>query len=159
MANFKNTEYFLVTGKQSVPVNVNKTGTISTVGNAVVGVGTLFKTEMHAGSWLVDESQDEVRRVMRVESNTLAYLSDAFTADIAALTTPSVIPKNSMNVRSVSLYIDAALADGEIDGIVLAAGTLIKFEKNSDNKRDKYSFIEPVIVDGTGTSIAVTVLR
>jgi hypothetical protein len=159
MANYKNTDYFAVTGKQSIPENVSKTGTIETIGKAVIGTSTLFKTEIQAGSWIVDESQDELRKVVHVESDTLAYLDNAFTSDIAALTTPSVIPRTSLNIKSISVSISPLLADEEVEGVAFNAGAAMSWAKNGMDNRGIYGFIDPIIVDGTGTVINVAILK
>jgi hypothetical protein len=159
MANYKNTDYYAITGKETIPVSANKTGTIETVGKAVKGDGTLFMTEMQAGSWLIDLAQDEMRKVVRVESDTLAFLDNAFTADLAALTTPSVISRTSLNLKSISVSISPLLADGEIDGVVFNAGAAMAWAKNGMDDRGIYSFVDPVIADGTGTVINVAILK
>ena len=155
----KNTQYYKLTTKTSVPAPANKTGTIETVGVAVKGTGTLFTTEMQVGSWIIDTSQDELRRVIKVESDTLAFISDTFTVNIAAATTPSVIKNEDLNVREIAIAIPLGQADGEIDGTALEAGLPVSFGKNSDTKGNFKSFIHPVIVDASGTEANITILR
>lgn len=160
MANFKNTEYYRITNtKTTVPAPANGTGTIDTDGKSVIGTGTLFLSEMRAGAWLVDTSQDEVRKVLQVESDTLAYLSNAFSSDIAALTTPSIIASDDLNIRGLSVAILSGLTDGEIDGVVFDNGDSVVFGKFSDNKDGFKSFVDPIIVEATGTDVKVTILR
>lgn len=155
--NYKNTKYFIVTGKQTVPANANGTGTIETVGKAVKGTGTAFTTEMPVGSWLVDESQDEIRKVISVTSDTLAYLDAPFTSDIAALTTPSIIEAKDTKAVSIAVAIPAGLAAGEIDGVAFAAGSSISFSKDSRDHSASRDLVDPLIVDGTGTTMQVLI--
>lgn len=157
MANFKNSNYFTVTGKQTVPANANGTGTIETVGKAVKGTGTLFTTEMPVGSWLVDESQDEIRIVTSVTSDTLAYVSNPFTTDIPALTTPSIIAAKDAKAVSIAVAIPAGLAAGEIDGVAFAGGSSIAFSKDSRDHSASRDLVDPLIVDGTGTTMQILI--
>ncbi len=160
MTNFKNDKFYTIADdKQSIPVSASGTGTISTTGKAVKGVGTLFMSELRMGSWLVDLTQNEVRKVIRTESNTLVFLDNAFTVNIAALTTPNIISNTKLNIRQISVSIDPALANGEIDGTVLLAGAALEFGKPSDNSRNSFAFIDPLIADATGTEIQVTILK
>ena len=160
MANYKNTDYYRITNtKTTVPAPANGTGTIETVGDAVKGTGTAFLSEMRAGAWLTKVASDEVRKVLRVESDTLAYLDNGFTVDIAAASTPSIINSIDMNIRGLSVAILSGLADGEIDGTVFDNGDSVVFGKFSDNKDGFKSFVDPIIVDAVGTDVKVTILR
>jgi len=167
MANpSKNTQFYKITAaKETVPASSNKTGTIETVGTSVIGTGTLFESEMQKGSWLVDLTQNEVREVMKVENDTLATLSDAFTLVIAGGTTPNVIKSDDLNIREISVAVPlvdsggASYAFGEIDGVELESGMPIAFGKNSDTKGNFKSFIDPIIANATGTVINVTILK
>ena len=157
----KNDNYYLVTTKTSVPAPANGTGTIGTQGIGIVGTGTKFITnsELQKGSWIVDTAQDEVRIVDRVDSDTVAYLREAFSSDITPGATPSIIHNTSLNVKEISVGIASGGVDGEIDGVVLVAGTSVVFSKSSDSKDGFKSFVDPIIVDGTGTSILVSIIR
>jgi hypothetical protein len=166
MSNTKNTKFYKISDdKQTVPASANKTGTISTQGTAVIGVGTLFKTEMQAGSWLTDLANNELRKVLRVESNVLAYLESAFQADIAALTTPNIVANTSLNIRELSVIIPlvnsagTAYAFGELDGTELESGLPVTFGKASKDNENSFSYIDPIEADATGTVINVTTLK
>ena len=160
MANHKNTIFYSIDNTaETVPASASGTGTLKTVGKGVVGTNTLFKTEMRAGSWLVDLSQNEIRKVVHVASNTEAELDYAFTSDIAAGTTPDIIAYTDLNIKSISVAISSLLAQGEIDGNTLNPGGALTWQKNSSEKTDSRSFVEPIIADATGTVIDVTILR
>lgn len=159
-----------ITDKRIVPYAKNNTGTITTQGIAIVGVGTLFTTEMRKGSFLVKLSANEFREVDRVDSDTLAYLKSAFTADISS-STPSVINQSDARVVEVSVSIPflnsggGQNADGKIcyDG----SGTLKRFpagevytpSKANRDRSGTQDHISPVIVDFTGTEGIITVIR
>lgn len=159
MANFKNTNYLPITAKQTLPTNVAGTGTLSTEGINVVGDGTLFLSEMQVGSWLVDLTQNEIRKVVRVDSDTSAVLDVAFSSDLAALTAVDVIPSSSLGVKAISVGIKSGLADGEIDGEVFSNGYDITFSKDSNQATSQRDLIDPIIVDGTGTTIISIIMR
>lgn len=153
----KNSNYFLITDKRTIPFNQAGTGTLKTVGTTVLGTGTLFATEMPAGSWVVDLTQDEVRRVTRVDSNTRAYLSQEFTVDLAASTAVDLIPRNNDRAVSISVQIPAGSGDGEIDGQVMPEGTSLTFSKDSRSHSGGRDLVDPIIVDATGTEMQILI--
>lgn len=155
--NYKNTIYRLITDKRSVPFNSNGTGTIETVGTAVKGTATLFTTEMPVGSWLTDEAHNEVRKVLDVESDTLAYVGQAFSVDIAAMTTPSIIHAKNAKPVSIALQIPSGQANGTVDGEVFPAGTSISCSKDSRDHSAARDLIDPFIVDATGSQMQILI--
>jgi len=162
MAHIKNDlRYLIANEKQSVPLSAAITGTIATQGLYIVGVGTKFRTqdELQRGCWLVDLSQDTLRRVDMVIDDTHAVLAKAFPVDIVAGTTPDVIANSQLDVKQISYSIDSALTDGEIDGVPLIAGNAETFGKTGNSVRDVFGFVDPVIADATGTVITVNILR
>lgn len=159
MANYKNTQYYLITDKRTIPFNSNKTGTISTSGKWVIGVGTSFSTEMPMGSWLVDESQNEIRYVEAVDSDTKALLSQPFTIDISGGTTPSVISRKDAAVVSIALSCPStASANPTIDGVSFPKGTTISFSKDSRDRSGKRDLVDPIILDASSTVTGVSVM-
>lgn len=158
MANSTNTNPYKVTSKVTIPAAANGTGTIVTQGKAIVGTSTLFKAggELRRGCWIVDIAADEMRQVDSVESDTLAYLTEAFSSDITS-STPSIISTVDLNNRTISFGILSGLADGEVNGMVFDNGTSFVFTKEGDTKGNFKSFQDPVIVDGTGTTITITI--
>lgn len=148
----KQDNYYLITDKQSIPSNVAGTGTISTHGLAIVGTGTAFQTELLAGSYLVVESAWEIRRVVRVDSDTLAFLEVAFTTDIVA-TAPSIISKAKANPVEIDLKTsDVILLDNS------SFTGILNISKSSRDRSSRRDLLEPVMVDATGGSLAVNVL-
>lgn len=156
MAHSKNTVFYTTTVKQSVPLNSNGTGTITTAGKAVVGVGTLFKTEMPAGSWLVSESQDQVRQVIRVDSDTEAYIQEAFSSDLGSAA-PSIIHSEDAKCVSIAVSNPSGGAAGEIDGYVFAAGSSVAWSKDSRTTSSIRDLVDPIIVDASGTTFQILI--
>jgi hypothetical protein len=159
MANYKNTVYNLITDKRTIPYNAAGTGTIETAGNWVIGTGTLFTTEMPRGSWLVDESQNEIRYVESVESDTKAYISQPFSIDITAGATPSIIHAKDTNVVSIALSCPSgASADPTVDGVTFPKGNTVSFSKDSREKSGKRDLVDPIILDASATVTGVLVM-
>lgn len=148
--------YEVITDKRSIPFNESGTGTIATFGLAVVGTGTAFLTEMQAGSYLVDLTQWEFRRVIRVDSDTQAYLSEAFTSNIAAGTTPEIIKKQFASPSEVSIKIPSSEPDGLLDNKTFS-GILTK-SKSSLDRSSQWDRIGPWIVDATGTEMRINII-
>lgn len=146
--------YAVISDKRSIPFNSNGTGTIATHGIAIVGTGTLFTTEMRAGSYLVDLASNEVRRVYRVDSDTLAFLEVAFTVDIVAGATPEIIANHQCKVKEVELVTAGACF---IDGAAFT-GTK-KIDKLGNEKSGRPDLIEPFIVDASATTMSVTIVN
>lgn len=162
MAHIKNdTRYLITNTKQSVPLSSNMTGTIATSGLYIVGVGTKFRTqdELQRGGWLVDLTQNTIRKIDSVLDDTHAVLEKAFPIDITAGTTPNVIANSQLDIKKLSYYIDAGLTDGAVDGVVLNAGTVETFEKTGDVTRDVFGFVDPIVADAAGTIITINILR
>ena len=136
----------VVTDKRSIPSNTNGTGTVVTHGIAIVGTSTLFTTEMPAGSYLVDETNWEVRKVVRVDSDTLAFLEFPFTNDLASAA-PSIISR----VKAKAIEINLVKVSGVVllDNVALTGP--LKLQRNG-------KLVRPVIVDATGGSLEYDVM-
>lgn len=160
MTNFTNTVPYKVTAKDTVPASVNGTGTIVTAGKGIVGTGTKFKSlgELQAGSYIVSLAADEIRLVLEIESDTFARLSQPFTSDLTSAT-PVIIRKRDLNIKTLSVGILSGASDGEINGSVLSNGTSEVFTKEGNSRSRKRDFVDPIIIDGTGTSITVSLNR
>lgn len=163
--NYTNNDYDVITDKRSIPYSSAGTGTISTLGTGVVGAGTAFRSEAPAGSWFVDLSQNELRKVKTVESDTVIYLEQAFSSDIAALTTPQIIHQKLTNVFEISVIIplvDAsgtANAFGKINNKTFPSGLPYELSKAGRDENSQRDFIDPIIVDATSTTMLVSTLE
>ena len=79
-----------VTGVNGYPTKgvvtgtTTKTGTFSTNGLIVIGVGSLFGTEVQRGDWLYSTTNNEVRQVVSIYDTLGAGLSKAFTNNESA---------------------------------------------------------------------------
>jgi hypothetical protein len=157
MANIKNTFFDSITDKRSIPYNSTGTGTIETIGNNLRGAGTLFKTELKVGSWIVSLTQDEVRKVISIESDTAATLQAGFTVDIAAASALVYCPPS--RYVEISVVIPPGLAAGEIDGKALPAGVPVGWGKGSRERSATRDLVDPIIVDAADTTMLIQTLE
>tara|TARA_R110002126_G_scaffold217897_2_gene363682 strand:+ start:400 stop:888 length:489 start_codon:yes stop_codon:yes gene_type:complete len=157
--NYKNTKFSVITGKQTVPASTPATGTIDTSGITVIGTGTEFLSEMMAGSWIYSSTLGEIRKVVRVDSDLVAYIDKAFGSDLASIAL-FIIPESDTHIVTMTLI--ATGGTPTIDGIAYGGAltsipviTLTKEGRSTSSTRD---FIDPVIVDATGGSMTVITL-
>lgn len=158
--NYKNTKFSVLTGKQTVPASISATGTIVTSGITVTGTGTKFLSQMMAGSWIFSTTQNEIRKVVRVDSDLVAYIDKPFGSNVAS-TALLIIPESDTHIVTMTLI--ATSGTPTIDGIAYGGAltsipviTLTKEGRSTSSTRD---FIDPVIVDATGGSMTVITLR
>ncbi len=145
--------YDTITDKRSLPFNSAGTGTIVTHGVAIVGTGTLFNTELQAGSYLVSLSQNECRRVYRQDNNTTAFLEFPFTSDLSSAA-PQIISHIQMKVKEISMdTADNCFIDGK------AFTGILTLPKGGNSRSSRADLLEPVIVDATGGSMQVEILN
>ena len=145
--------YANITDKRSVPFNSAATGTVTTHGIAIIGVGTAFLTEMPAGSYVVDLTNYEIRKVYRVDSDTLAFMEVALTNDIAGGSTLQIIHKYQTGVKSI--YLETT-GSAKIDNAAFTGTkTLTKSGAGRSSLRD---LVAPIIVDATNTTMQVTIV-
>lgn len=160
MANNKNSNYkYVDNDKITVPFNETATGTASTNGIRIDGVATLFQTELQPGSWVVDLANNEIRQVVRVASDTVAYLSEAFSFDLA-LGSFEIIKKKNCGVVSISVQVlSSAASDITIDGETFPKGSSMTFSKDSRDTNKSKDFIDPIILDATGSTAMLLIMK
>lgn len=167
MNTVNNPYYLLDNTKACIPANEAGTGTIETVKNGIIGTGTSFKTELANGAWLVDLTNNEVRKVIQVESDTYAILDSPFTADIGAGTSLDYVPGWKTNrIREASIVIPVYQQDNTTENAwgVLITNSVEDFPpglprtvcKSSHDGGSPVAMIHPVIFDATDTQLAVT---
>lgn len=159
--NYKNSNYkYLSNEIVSAPLSSVGTGTVSSDDKALIGVGTLFTTEIPKGSWVIDFANNELRQVDRVESDTLAYLTEAFSTDLAALSQLDKIHSMDCNAVSISVQVlSSAAADITIDGEIFPKGASITFSKDSRDRSGKRDLVDPIIIDATGSTAMLLIME
>lgn len=156
MANFKNSGYEAITTLRTVPQNTTRTGTIATVGKSVIGTGTTFGTDVKVGEWICKLGATEIRRITSIANSTNAEIDQPFTVDIPAASALDVAPDSHLVEIS---FVNSGAAAALIDGISVAVNEYGGWGKNSRERESNRDFIDPVIVDGTGTTIKFLTLR
>ncbi len=154
--NYKNSIYKSITEKSTIPFNVTGTGVAITNGIGVVGTGTKFKSEMPAGSWIVDLANDELRRVVKCESDTEAYLDYSFSTDLSSGAL-EIVPQKSTSICVLS--IEAVDGDCFIDGETFPEGKIVTGSKDGRDGNSLKDFIDPFIIDPDGNSMLIFMLR
>lgn len=157
MANFKNNSSEVISTIRTVPQNVTKTGTIQTVGTQVVGTGTLFGTEVKVNDWIYVAAQIEIRKIIKITDATTAIIDFPFTIDLAPASALVVVPTPT-NIVEIA-YVNTGAVSGSIDGITVAPNEYGGWGKNSRERESNRDFIDPIIVNGTGTTIKVLTLK
>lgn len=118
-------------GFHSVPAYSVKTGTVVTVnandGLAVIGTGTLFLTEYNVGDWLPSKLNTEVRRINSITSNTLMWIDEKFTVQLAG-----EAAKNTPHSRWTEITLQPQTGStGTINNAAFLAAHQYKFKKEN----------------------------
>lgn len=148
MSNFKNSITSSSTGHDTFPASATKTGTITvpTTNTTVIGVGTLFTTELQVGGWICDIAHDEIRQITAIKSDTQLAIDHVFTNALAAAALKYVGPSDSVELSVVFA------ATGKVDGVSFPGNVGIAFSKASRDRSGQRDFVDPIIVDATGTT-------
>ncbi len=135
---------FSSTTKGTIPPSPTGTGTITTVGVSLFGIGTLFFDELAPGFKIYDPGQDEVREVLAVINNNEAELKTAFTIDIS---TPIAFRRiDAGQLRSYDVQ--------NLTGTIGILGDDADFLGNSSTMFDNNDY-DTVTFDATGTKFKV----
>lgn len=143
-----------VSTKTCIPSPLTLTGTISSVGTLVTGVGTLFTTEVQEKNrthfalkytHIYDPNQNVARPIDYVLNDTSLLLKKAFPANMTSQAIQ--VPDASVEYSEVSVL--SIGASGIIDGVTMATGSVINMNT------ERQGSLDPVAIDGTGTSLQV----
>lgn len=156
--NYTKNQVYQLTTLTSVPAPTTGTGTIETAGKVVIGTGTLFSTELPAGSFVLSLAAGELRKVVKVNSNTSAILDYAFSAPIAALSTLYFIPEDKTHIAEISAIAATGAGAFDINGVVWPEAVEYKASKANRERMSGVDFVDPIIVDGTGSTVKVSLI-
>lgn len=154
--NYSNNFYGVISDKRSIPFNTALTGTISTDNIFVIGVGTKFKTELPAGSWLLDLANWELRRVSSVEDDLKVILDHPFTSNIATLTVGQAIHVDRANAIEISMEVTASNPPAQLFGVSFTG--ILTLSKSSSTRSAQNDRVDPQIVDASGTEMRISFL-
>lgn len=157
--NYKNSSTISITGSvQTVPAFVAPSGDTITVSadepKMVVGTGTTFLADLKIGSWILDLSNKEVRKVVRIISDTVCEIDYAFSNAVSGATFRYIPPSR---YKGINVYFSAT---GSIDGVATVADQNYPFQKGSSGLKSSASsdFIAPLVIDpGAGTATVTTI--
>ncbi len=157
------TIFLLDNVKATAPLNEVGTGTIATIKLGIIGSGTLFKSELKVGSYIIDFTNNQMKRVVEVTSDTTAILESAFGTDLAPSSQMDYIPAWKTNVREIAAIVPVYKQDnttaniwGKMDNIDTPPGIGVNFSKAQRDRSSGSDVVVPVIMDATGTQIFVT---
>jgi len=151
----KNSRYLALAAKESLPLSALKTGTISSAGNIITGVGTAFKSEVRPGDWIVDlVTNDELRKVISITDDTHLIVDEEFTLVLPAL---SVIRTVRSRAKMISVT-NVGGANATLDGVNIIPGQTTTFPKSEKNPNGS-DFIDPIIVDPAATTITYIIQK
>lgn len=109
--------FYTVTGPETVPAKITLPGLISFEADKTTITGTNFRRDLNHGDWLVDLTNNELRQVKTINSNTEAVLFVAFsntgtTSDIVTKEASAVIYMELTGVGDALMNGTGNLRDG-----------------------------------------------
>lgn len=131
--------------KDTFPSSTALTGTVTSVNrkDKILGVGTLFTSELQTGDYLYSPVNSEVREIIGIVNDLELTIDSPFTADLAAESarkTPPV-PYTFVSIKAVG-------GDCDIDGQTHTINDPVGFERNFGSRRPK-----PLVVDPSSTAL------
>lgn len=148
-----------IAGKRTYPAAVTLTGTISSAGVAVTGVGTSFLTELVYEDnpiilrykYIYDGAQNELREIAKVLNATTLLLKTAFSSNLSGIALKSPDYRTPLIELSVICAGAGGIAS-TIGGtpVTMIANTLFTFKNQGG--------IAPMAVDGSVSALQVTTM-
>ena len=137
------------------------TGTLTSVGRIVTGVGTLFMSEIASGlsqigspsttkpnGWIFNGS-NEVAQIKDVVNNTTLVLDEAFTADISISQTVKFVKPSRVNQMSLV----AVAAGAIVNGVTLSANEATGWGYTASQN---VKTCDPIVIDSQSAAVHVT---
>lgn len=131
-----------------IPNGITYTDAGGTNGATVVSsVGTAFLTELKIGDWLVDFTNNELRKIVEIISNDNLTVNYNFSNTVAAASVITTI--GSSYVEQSIVFNPTA---GLVDGVALPANIGFSWGKQGRTTSGDKDFVDPIIVDATATN-------
>jgi len=123
-----------------LPFKDTKTGTISTIGTVVTGVGTLFDKELVVGDSIYNSTDNSLRKIVGIQDNLTLRIDSAFTTELVS----SILYISRARYLSVT-----CIATGEAtkDGVAIASGQFLTF--NSEACVEPFTYSGSITFDVT----------
>ena len=146
--------YKVFTGQDSIPLSSVGTGTITSVNNKykIVGVATLFTTEVEIGEFIYIKGQNEFSKVESIESDTELTLDRPFTVDLAG-SAFDITPRPMY--KEVSWVVTGG-GDATIDGVTFSTGESGTITKDTNGSHGQNTLCPPFDIDATATEVKVS---
>lgn len=146
--NYKNDSVVRLTTHDTFPLHVVKTGTITStsVNGRIIGVGTKFTSELEVGGWICDIANDEIRKITSILNDLNLTVDHPFTTPLSGAQLDYVEP--SVYVE-ISVFFNTVA--GKIDGVPVAPNVGVGITKSSRDWSTGRDFVDPVVIDATGT--------
>lgn len=139
--------------KDTLPRSVSMTGTVSAVNGLnkkIVGVGTLFTSELHIGDWLYISSEDELRQVENIVNDLELTVSEGFTNAFAGAT-PAKTPQSANRMFSYIVTSVPATIDGVSFSVNQGSTHESHFKPGSGRSEQ-----DPILIDASSGAVLVT---
>jgi hypothetical protein len=81
--------------------SANLTGTLTSSGKRVTGTGTVFRSELCEGDYILNPTTDQIALVHTIESDTVLQLEAAFTTPLAGATCNRIKSKHLKSMKVV----------------------------------------------------------
>lgn len=131
--------------KGTIPIAKTNTGTLSTTGINVRGVGTLFLSEFKPGDWLYNSSAatiQSVRKIRSITSDTVMQLEQAFGVDVSGIAVLKCEPQTFKAIQSESTGTAAAIlqeAPFAIGSRIISGGSPIAYDASASNAQISFT--------------------
>ena len=141
---------------------VTKTGTISSTGKVVTGTSTKFLSQCEVGGFLYNATDFEFVEIVKIFSDTLMILKYIPLTDFSADNVDYLRPVrcanfNVSNTGGSSATIYFRNISGVWDSSTYKAGLTRSFGISPSEVRGITKVPQPMVVDGTGTTISTNV--
>lgn len=114
-----------------LPLATTLTGTMSSVGTVVTGVGSLFTKDLVRSDHLYNTSTNEVRKISGISGDTILILDSPFSSDMAS---QAVLMSRA---KYVSIGITAT-GGGQNNNVAIASGQFLSF--NGDGNIEPFTY-------------------
>lgn len=146
--------YKSLTSQDSIPLSTAGTGTITSVNNKrkIVGVGTLFTTEVEIDEYIYIIAQAEFRKVVSIESDTELTLDIKFTTDLTG-SAYKITPRPMY--KEVSWEVTGA-GNAAIDGVTFVQNDSGTIAGTTCGSFGQNIFVPPIDINAAGTTVKVS---
>lgn len=137
----------------TVPEWTLETGTYTTNGRMVTGVGTSFTTEFKKRESLFSSGVQECQQIESIQEDTVMWLRNPFTTDVAPAEAVKRVPRCALNTIKVKALTGATVT---VNNVALAATDTYEV---TNNGALNYPYVDPVAVKVTAGTAEITTVE